>query len=177
MNYDQDYADCEFAMYDRKSSEDDERQALSIESQRERNYKTAKNLDIKVKKSNVYEEAKSAKNAGTRPEFNRMVKDVEGERVQGIIAWHADRLSRNAVDSAILIDQMDRGKLLYIVTPMQVFKNTPSDKFFFSMLCSQAKMENDSKGVNVKRGLVGKETRDGLPAARCTPGVLERQRR
>lgn len=171
MNYDQDYADCEFAMYDRKSSEDDERQALSIESQRERNYKTAKNLDIKVKKSNVYEEAKSAKNAGTRPEFNRMVKDVEGERVQGIIAWHADRLSRNAVDSAILIDQMDRGKLLYIVTPMQVFKNTPSDKFFFSMLCSQAKMENDSKGVNVKRGLV-KKREMGYPPHGAPPGFL-----
>ena len=48
---------------------------------------------------------------------------------------------------------MDREKLVEIVTPTQTFRNTPIDKFMFSLMCNQAKMENDKKGVDVKRGL------------------------
>jgi DNA invertase Pin-like site-specific DNA recombinase len=73
----------------------------------------------------------------------------EGE-INGIIVWHADRLSRNAMDSALLIDLIDKGKLVEIVTPAQTFKNTPLDKFMFMFQCSQAKMENDKKGVDVQ---------------------------
>lgn len=35
----------------------------------------------------------------------------------------------------------------------QTFTNTPSEKFLLMILCSQAKLENDNKSINVKRGL------------------------
>ena len=35
----------------------------------------------------------------------------------------------------------------------QVFKNSPNEKFLLMILCSQAKLENDNRGENVKRGL------------------------
>jgi hypothetical protein len=35
----------------------------------------------------------------------------------------------------------------------QRFTNTPSEKFLLMILCSQAKLDNDNKSVNVKRGL------------------------
>ncbi len=40
-----------------------------------------------------------------------------------------------------------------IHTPGQIFRNTPYDKFILNLSCSQAKLENDNKGVDVKRGL------------------------
>jgi len=74
----------------------------------------------------------------------------------GILSWAPDRLSRNAGDLGSLVDLMDRGLLVQIRTRGQVFTNSPNDKFLLMILCSQAKLENDNRGVNVKRGFRAK---------------------
>ena len=51
---------------------------------------------------------------------------------------------------------MDQGKLQTIRTYSQVFGNNPNEKFLLMILCSQAKLENDNRGINVKRGLKAK---------------------
>lgn len=56
----------------------------------------------------------------------------------------------------MLVDLMDQGKLLQIKTFSQNFSNTPNEKFLLMILCSQAKLENDQKGINVKRGIRAK---------------------
>lgn len=48
---------------------------------------------------------------------------------------------------------MDQHLLHEIRTYGQIFTNTPSEKFLLMILCSQAKLENDNKSINVKRGL------------------------
>jgi len=48
---------------------------------------------------------------------------------------------------------MDAGKLLQIRTFGQTFSNNPNEKFLLMILGSQAKLENDNRGINVKRGL------------------------
>jgi DNA invertase Pin-like site-specific DNA recombinase len=37
-----------------------------------------------------------------------------------------------------------------------MFSNNPNEKFLLMILCSQAKLENDQKGINVKRGIRAK---------------------
>jgi len=51
---------------------------------------------------------------------------------------------------------MDQGKLKTIRTFSQSFSNNPNEKFLLMILCSQAKLENDNRGINVKRGLRAK---------------------
>jgi hypothetical protein len=48
---------------------------------------------------------------------------------------------------------MDSGKLHMIRTFGQTFGNNPNEKFLLMILGSQAKLENDNRGINVKRGL------------------------
>ncbi len=48
---------------------------------------------------------------------------------------------------------MDQKKLLHIRTYSQTFTNNPNEKFLLMILCSQAKLENDNKSINVKRGI------------------------
>jgi len=55
-----------------------------------------------------------------------------------------------------LVDLMDQKKLVKIQTYSQSFSNNPNEKFLLMILCSQAKLENDQKGLNVKRGLRAK---------------------
>jgi DNA invertase Pin-like site-specific DNA recombinase len=137
---------------------------LSIDSQIDEGKKLADGLGIKIAPDHLLTESKSAKVAYKRPLFEVMLKMIESGEINAIIAWHPDRLSRNSIDAARLIEQMDKGKLIEIVTPGQTFKNTPFDKFMFMLQCSQAKMENDKKGVDVKRGLHKKASLGMYPA-------------
>lgn len=150
-----------YILYARKSSESEDRQVLSIDSQIDELKALTKRSGLAI--SEIRQEAHSAKAPG-RPIFNLLLDDIEANKAQGIIVWNPDRLSRNSMDTGRLIYLFDLGKLLEIVTPGQVFKNTPNDKFLLNLLCSQAKLENDNKGINVKRGLKAKAERGIYPA-------------
>ncbi len=140
-----------YCLYARKSTESDERQALSIDSQVKEMLQIAEreNLDI----VDIRRESKSAKDSDKRPVFKELIRDISEERFNAILTWAPDRLSRNAGDLGSLVDLMDTKKLLSIRTYGQTFSNSPNEKFLLMILCSQAKLENDNRGINVKRGL------------------------
>jgi len=143
-----------YVLYARKSSEAEERQALSIDSQIKEMMAFAEEQRLNI--LDIKQESHSAKTTGKRPVFNEMLQEIRGDKYQGIIAWAPDRLSRNAGDLGSIVDLMDSKHLHQIRTPSQLFSNSPSDKFLLMILCSQAKLENDNKSVNVKRGLRAK---------------------
>jgi site-specific DNA recombinase len=130
-----------YIAYSRKSSESDERQAMSIESQIKEMQALAGREKLKI--GEIGQESHSAKISGTRPVFNKLLEDIREEKFNGILTWAPDRLSRNAGDLGMLVDLMDQGKLLQIKTFSQTFTNNPNEKFLLMILCSQAKLEND----------------------------------
>lgn len=98
-------------------------------------------------------ESHSAKETGQRPIFNEIIDELKEGKFNGILTWAPDRISRNAGDLGKIVDLMDAGKLQEIRTFGQRFSNNPNEKFLLMILGSQAKLENDNRGVNVKRGL------------------------
>jgi len=144
----------EYCLYARKSSESDERQAMSIDSQIKEMTGLAKKENLIIRE--VRQESHSAKESGQRPVFMQLLNDIRSGKFNGILTWAPDRLSRNAGDLGMLVDLMDQEKLLQIRTFSQVFSNNPNEKFLLMILCSQAKLENDQKGINVKRGIRAK---------------------
>ncbi len=141
----------EYCLYARKSTEDDERQAMSIDSQIREMKEIAVRENLIIKE--VRQEKHSAKLSGQRPVFNQLLNDIRLGLFTGILTWAPDRLSRNAGDLGMLVDLMDQGKLSKIKTYSQGFSNNPNEKFLLMILCSQAKLENDNRGMNVKRGI------------------------
>jgi DNA invertase Pin-like site-specific DNA recombinase len=143
-----------YCLYARKSSESDERQAMSIDSQLAEMRSLAENegLNIVIE----LEESHSAKDSGRRPLYNKLLKGLRDDEFNAILTWAPDRLSRNAGDLGAVVDLMDQGKLLHIRTYSQTFTNNPNEKFLLMILCSQAKLENDNKSINVKRGIRSK---------------------
>lgn len=140
-----------YVLYARKSTESEEKQVLSIDSQVKEMFQIAEREGLEI--IDVRRESHSAKDSGQRPVFNEIVKDLREKRFNGILTWAPDRLSRNAGDLGSLVDLMDQKLLVEIKTYGQKFSNSPSEKFLLMILCSQAKLENDNKSVNVKRGL------------------------
>lgn len=143
-----------YCLYARKSSESDERQAMSIDSQIKEMKDLAKREDINIVSTKF--ESKSAKQSGQRETFNELIAGLDNAEYNAILTWAPDRLSRNAGDLGSLVDLMDKQKLLQIRTFSQTFGNNPNEKFLLMILCSQAKLENDNRGINVKRGIRAK---------------------
>lgn len=153
-----------YCLYARKSSESDERQALSIDSQIKEMTNTSQRDGIKIVE--ILRESHSAKNSGKRPVYQELLSRVREGEFNGILTWAPDRLSRNAGDLGELVDLMDQGRLEEIRTPGQVFRNSPNEKFLLMILCSQAKLENDNRGINAKRGMKNKCEMGWMP---CLP--------
>jgi site-specific DNA recombinase len=143
-----------YCLYARKSSEQDERQAMSIDSQLKEMLALADRDGLNIVETK--HESHSAKESGQRPVFNELLNDLRAGKFNGVLTWAPDRLSRNAGDLGSLVDLMDNNKLHQIRTYGQSFSNTPNEKFLLMILCSQAKLENDNRGVNVKRGIRAK---------------------
>ena len=140
-----------FCLYVRKSTESDEKQALSIESQTNEMKALAQKENLYI--ADIKKESHSAKEVGGRPVFNELLEEIKSGKYNGIICWHPDRISRNAGDLGKVIDLMDQGLLVEIRTYSQTFTDNPNEKFLFMILGSQAKLENDTKSINIKRGL------------------------
>lgn len=140
-----------YCLYARKSSEAEEKQALSIDSQIKEMLLIAQRENLEV--LDMYRESHSAKDCGQRPVFNRLITDIKDGKFDGILVWHPDRLSRNAGDLGALVDLLDQKRLREIRTYSQRFTDNPNEKFLLMILGSQAKLENDNKSINVKRGL------------------------
>ncbi len=143
-----------YCLYARKSSESDERQTMSIDSQIKEMTELAVKEGLQIR--DIRSESHSAKDSGIRPIFKQLITDIGRGEFGGILTWAPDRLSRNAGDLGQLVDLMDQGKLQQIRTYSQTFTNDPGQKFLLMILCSQAKLENDQKGINVKRGIRAK---------------------
>lgn len=151
-----------YCLYARKSSEADERQAMSIDSQIAEMTRTAEKEGIEIVET--IRESKSAKESGQRTGYQQLLAGLQERRFNAILTWAPDRLSRNAGDLGTLVDLMDQKVLIKIQTSGQTFTNTPDEKFLLMILCSQAKLENDNRAKNVKRGLrarCGMGTRPG----------------
>lgn len=148
-----------YCLYARKSTEQEDKQVLSIDSQIQEMEKMARNEGLEIVATK--KESHSAKEAGQRPVFNEIVEELRDGRFNGILTWAPDRIARNAGDLGRIVDLMDQQRLAEIRTFGQKFTNTPNDKFMLMILGSQAKLENDNKVINVKRGL----------RARCQMGL------
>jgi len=140
-----------YCLYARKSTESEERQILSIDSQIKEMLQLAEREGLEV--VTMKRESHSAKETGQRPIFNEIIEELKQGKFNGILTWAPDRISRNAGDLGKIVDLMDSGALVEIRTFGQKFSNNPNEKFLLMILGSQAKLENDNRGINVKRGL------------------------
>ncbi len=140
-----------YFLYARKSSEAEERQALSIEAQLAEVGAYAKREGIRIKEQFI--ESKSAKQPG-RPEFNRMMEKVYASKEPvGIIAWHPDRLARNSVDGGQVIYVIDIGKVVALKFPTFWFEPTPQGLFMLQVAFGQSKYYSDNLSQNIRRGI------------------------
>jgi len=140
-----------YFVYCRKSSEGEERQALSIPAQVDEIkgcFADAADVDIVA----WFEEKMSAKAPG-RPIYCGMIARIEKGEAEGIIAWHPDRLARNSVDGGWIIHLLDRRVLKTLKFVSYTYEQSPEGMFMLQIMFGQSKYYVDNLSVNVKRGI------------------------
>ena len=139
-----------YFLYARKSTEDEERQVMSIEAQLVELEEFAKRENIEIAERFI--ESKSAKKPG-REIFNEMMNKVhENKESIGLIAGHPDRLARNSIDGGQIIYSIDIGKIVSLRFPTFWFEPTPQGLFMLQVAFGQSKYYSDNLSENVKRG-------------------------
>ena len=150
-----------YFLYCRKSTEEEERQILSIEAQLAELREFAKQNNLFVVKE--FYESKTAKEPG-REVFNFMLSEIEKGVASGILAWNPDRLARNSIDGGRIIYLVDTEKITSLKFPTFWFEPTPQGKFMLSVAFGQAKYYTDNLRENILRGIRQKIRRGELSA-------------
>ena len=149
-------------IYARKSSESEDRQVQSLDDQIQALQTFAERENITI--SEVITEARSAKAPYSRPEFQRMVEDIQTGKVDGILTWSINRLSRNLIDGGMIAHLLQTGQLNYIRTPERTYR--PEDNvLIMSIENGMATSFVQDLSRNVKRGMQGKVDRGGFPGS------------
>lgn len=148
-----------YFMYCRKSSEEEDRQVLSIESQINELKELADRIGCQI--IDMFSEAKSAKAPG-RPIFNRLLERINKGEADGIICWKLDRLARNPIDGGQISWMLQQGMIKHILTPEKSFY--PEDNvLLMSVELGMANQFVRDLSKNVKRGLKTKAEQGWLP--------------
>ena len=149
-----------YFLYARKSTDEEERQVLSIEAQLAELKELAAKEKLEIADSLC--ESKTAKEPG-RKIFGEMLARIEKGEADGILAWHPDRLARNSVDGGKIIYMVDIGQIKTLKFPTFWFENTPQGKFMLNIAFGQSKYYVDNLSENVKRGFRQKLRRGEYP--------------
>ena len=126
-------------VYCRKSSEQEDRQVLSLDSQEIELKKVVESNNLLVVQ--VFKESASAHVIG-RKVFNEMLTRIENGEAQGLVVWDESRIARNSLDGGKVIYMMDLGQIKAIYKPGKIYKNTPDDKSWMSMVFMMSKKES-----------------------------------
>ena len=149
-----------WAIYARKSTESEDRQIQSIDDQIKFLKETAERENLNIVQ--IIKESKSAKEPYKRNGFTELVTLIEQGKINGILAWKMDRLSRNPIDSATIQYFLQKKKLLCVKTAEKNY--LPEDNaLIMSVENGMANQFIRDLSKNVRRGLISKAEKGWFP--------------
>lgn len=140
-------------LYPRVSTEDQFRNGHSLGEQKERMLKLCDYKNYEVYK--VYEDAGiSAKNMN-RPAFQEMIQDIKDGKINKIIVYKLDRLTRSIKDLEEICIFLEENNCSLESMCEDINTSTANGKFFIRMLTILAQLEIERTSERTKFGMVG----------------------
>ena len=141
-------------IYIRVSTEDQAREGFSLGEQKEKLLQLCKFKEYEVFK--VYEDAGiSAKDMAHRPAFQEMLADMKKGKINYIVAYKLDRVTRSVRDLEELISQLEKYNCYLVCDRDDVNTSTANGRFFVRMLTVLSQLEIEIVSERTKFGLNG----------------------
>ena len=141
-------------IYIRVSTEDQAREGFSLGEQEEKLRQLCKYKDFEIYK--VYKDAGiSAKNMKDRPAFQEMLEDMKAGKLNYIVAYKLDRVTRSVRDLEVLITTLEDYHCFLICDRDDVNTSTANGRFFVRMLTVLSQLEIEIVSERTKFGLNG----------------------
>ena len=141
-------------IYIRVSTEDQAREGFSLGEQEEKLRQLCKYKDFEIYK--IYKDAGiSAKNMKDRPAFQQMLEDMKSGKLNYIVAYKLDRVTRSVRDLEVLISTLEQYHCYLICDRDDVNTSTANGRFFVRMLTVLSQLEIEIVSERTKFGLNG----------------------
>ena len=141
-------------IYIRVSTEDQAREGFSLGEQKEKLLQLCKFKEYDVFK--IYEDAGiSAKDIKNRPAFQEMLADMKKGKINYIVAYKLDRVTRSVRDLEELISVLEKHNCYLICDRDDVNTSTANGRFFVRMLPVLSQLELEIVSERTKFGMTG----------------------
>ena len=152
-------------VYIRVSTEDQAREGFSLGEQKEKLLQLCSFKDLEVYK--VYKDAGiSAKDMEHRPQFQEMLQDIKEGKINYIIAYKLDRITRSVRDLEELISVLEQYNCFLLCYRDDVNTSTSNGRFFVRMLTVLSQLEIEIVSERTKFGLNGAIKSGHIPGQR-----------
>jgi len=148
------------AIYTRKSSEEGlDMEFNSLDAQREacEAFVASQKSEGWVELADRYDDGGFSGGTLERPALRRLLADIEDRRVDVVVVYKIDRLSRSLMDFAKLVDVFDRGGVTFVSVTQSFNTTTSMGRLTLNILLSFAQFE---------REVIGERIRDKFAASR-----------
>src|SRR4051794_15124778 len=148
------------AVYTRKSSEEGlEQEFNSLHAQREacENFIASQKGEGWVLVPDRYDDGGISGATLQRPSLKRLLADIEAERIDIVVVYKIDRLSRSLMDFSKLAETFEKHNASFVSVTQQFNTSTSMGRLTLNMLLSFAQFE---------REVIGERTRDKFAASR-----------
>ena len=152
-------------VYIRVSTEDQAREGFSLGEQEEKLLQLCKFKELEVYK--VYKDAGiSAKDMEHRPQFQEMLQDMKEGKINYIVAYKLDRITRSVRDLEELISVLEQYNCFLLCDRDDVNTSTANGRFFVRMLTVLSQLEIEIVSERTKFGLNGAIKSGHIPGQR-----------
>lgn len=152
------------AIYTRKSSEGGlEQEFNSLDAQREacEAYIASQRHEGWVLLPGIYDDGGLSGGSLNRPALQKVLKHVEEKRVDQIVVYKIDRLTRSLADFAKIVDILDAARASFVSVTQSFNTATSMGRLTLNMLLSFAQFEREVTAERI-RGKIAASKRKGL---------------
>ncbi len=141
------------AVYTRKSSEEGlEQDFNSLDAQREacEAFIRSQKHEGWVCLSEMYDDGGISGATMERPALKRLLADIEADRIDAVVVYKVDRLTRSLNDFAKIVEVFDRQAVSFVSVTQQFNTTTSMGRLTLNMLLSFAQFEREVTGERIR---------------------------
>ena len=135
------------AIYSRKSKYTGKGESINNQIEKCKNYLSYKNINKKIK---IYKDEGYTGYNTKRPEFQNLLEDIKQEKIEMLIVYKLDRISRNVTDFCNLKELFEENKINFISVTEQFDTSTPLGNAMLMISSVFAQLERDTIAERIK---------------------------